>query len=140
MLYVYTGGRGKTAAALGLALRSVGHGHKVVVIQFKQAGEAGEHKVARRLHPQYEIHQLGEEEGLRFAREVGGRKPNLLILDGVSPAGVEEVVKLVEEIPKEVDVVITAEEAPEELIEKADFVSEMRDVKGKKERRRGVDY
>ena len=105
MLYIYTGeGGGKTTAALGLALRSVGHGHKVVIIQFmKGRKDIGEYKIARRLHPNYEIHQFGREEfidlknparedyelaekGLKFAREVLGRRPNLLVLDELNLA------------------------------------------------------
>jgi cob(I)alamin adenosyltransferase len=153
-LYVYTGeGGGKTTAALGLALRSVGHGHKVVIVQFmKGRKDIGEWKIARRLAPQYEIHQFGREgfvdlknpseedkqlakKGLEFAREVAFRKPNLLILDELNLAvavgllKLEEVMKLLDEIPKEVVVVVTGRYAPKELIDRADFANEVKDVK-----------
>jgi len=154
LLYLYTGeGGGKTTAALGLALRSVGHGHKVVIIQFmKGRKDVGEYKIARRLHPNYEIHQFGREEfvdlknpskedkelaekGVGFAREVLGRKPNLLVLDELNLAvsvglvKVEDVLKLLDEAPKETVLAITGRYAPKELIEKADFVNEVKDVK-----------
>jgi cob(I)alamin adenosyltransferase len=154
LLYLYTGeGGGKTTAALGLALRSVGHGHKVVVIQFmKGRKDIGEYKIARRLHPHYEIFQFGREEfvdlknpsredkelaekGLKFAREELGKKPNLMVLDELNLAvstgllRVEDVVKLLDEAPKDMVIAITGRHAPKELIERADFVNEVKDVK-----------
>ena len=63
-LYFGTGG-GKTANALGLALRSVGHNKKVVIIQFfKWRDDIGEYLVKDRLAPNYEIHQFGREAWL----------------------------------------------------------------------------
>jgi cob(I)alamin adenosyltransferase len=60
-VYLYTGtGGGKTANALGLALRSVGHGKKVVIIQFfKWRKDIGEYMIRQKLAPLYEIHQFG---------------------------------------------------------------------------------
>ena len=60
-IYLYTGtGGGKTANALGLALRSVGHGKSVVIIQFfKWRKDIGEYKIREKLAPYYEIHQFG---------------------------------------------------------------------------------
>jgi len=60
-IYLYTGtGAGKTTNALGLALRSVGHKHKVVIIQFlKWWKKTGEYKIRNRLKPYYEIYQFG---------------------------------------------------------------------------------
>jgi cob(I)alamin adenosyltransferase len=154
LLYLYTGeGGGKTTAALGLALRSVGHGHKVVIVQFmKGRKDIGEYKIARRLAPQYEIHQFGREgfvdlknpskedcelaeKGLAFARKMMGRKPNLLVLDELNLAvsvglvKLEDAVRLLDEAPKETVVVVTGRNAPKELVERADFVNEVRDVK-----------
>ena len=63
-LYIGTGG-GKTANALGLALRSVGHGKKVVVIQFlKWREDIGEYLIKNRLAPHYEIYQFGRKAWL----------------------------------------------------------------------------
>jgi len=154
LLYLYTGeGGGKTTAALGLALRSVGHGHKVVVVQFmKGRKDIGEYKIARILKPHYEIHQFGREgfidlknpskedrelaeKGLAFAREVAGRRPNLLILDELNLAiavglvKLEDVMKVLDETPEGTVVVITGRNAPKELVERADFVNEVKDVK-----------
>jgi len=65
-VYLYTGsGGGKTANALGLALRSVGHGKSVVIIQFlKWREDIGEYLIKNRLAPYYEIYQFGREAWL----------------------------------------------------------------------------
>ena len=65
-IYLYTGtGGGKTANALGLALRSVGHGKSVVIIQFfKWRKDIGEYLIKDRLAPNYEIYQFGREAWL----------------------------------------------------------------------------
>ncbi len=73
-IYLYTGsGGGKTTNALGLALRSIGHNHKVVMIQFlKYWKNTGEYKAMKKLKPYYEIHQFG--------------RPGWFKLDGKKPA------------------------------------------------------
>jgi len=154
-VYLYTGtGGGKTTNALGLALRSVGHGHKVVIIQFmKWWKNTGEYKIRKRLEPHYEIYQfgrkgwiglsnLGEEDkklakkGLKFAEKIVQEKePHLLVLDEINLAvhcrllDANEVFELLDKIPKKTDVVLTGRYAPKELVERADFVNEIIDVK-----------
>src|SRR4030042_6725618 len=104
-IYLYHGsGGGKTTNALGLALRSVGHGNRVIIVQFmKGRKDIGEYKIAKRLHPDYEIYQFGREdwvdlknpseedkrrarEGLLFAQKSLKLEPNLLILDEIGLA------------------------------------------------------
>lgn len=154
-IYLYTGtGGGKTANALGLALRSVGHKHKVVIIQFlKWWKNTGEYKIRKKLKPYYEIYlfgregwiglgNLGEEdknlakEGLEFAKKlVMEKKPHLLVLDEVNLAlhchllDLDEVMKFLYSLPEETDVVLTGRYAPKKLIDKADFVNEVKDLK-----------
>jgi len=166
-LYYGTGG-GKTANALGLALRTVGHNRKVVIIQFfKWKKDIGEYLVQEKLKPYYEVYQfgreawLGEEEktaefgGERFAVEsvkardkelarkaldfaaqvMRERKPHLLVLDEIGLATqwklleVEDVLKLLDNVPEETTVVMTGRLAPKELIDRADFVNEVQAVK-----------
>jgi cob(I)alamin adenosyltransferase len=64
LVYLWTGeGAGKTTSALGVALRSVGHGKKVVIIQFlKGQKNIGEYKIKKRLEPEYEIRQFGRSK------------------------------------------------------------------------------
>lgn len=169
--YLFTGeGAGKTTNALGLALRSVGHKHKVVIIQFlKWWEETGEYKIAEMLKPYYEIYQFGRKdwigfknlteedkslckEALNFAVEtVKNKKPNLLILDEINLAlylkllSLEEVINCLNQIfniSEKTDVVLTGRYAPKELIEKVDFVNEIIDVKHPKKipTTKGVQY
>jgi cob(I)alamin adenosyltransferase len=67
-IYLYTGsGGGKTTNALGLALRSIGHKHKVIMIQFlKWWKNTGEYKILRKLKPYYEIYQFGRPGWFRL--------------------------------------------------------------------------
>ena len=153
-VYLYTGtGAGKTTNALGLALRSIGHGHKVVIIQFlKWWKNTGEYKIRKKLS-NYEIYQFGRKgwigleslteedkkltkEGLGFAKKImKTKKPHLLILDEICLAlyckllGVNDVLELLKNIPKRTDIVLTGRFAPKELIDRADFVNEIIDSK-----------
>lgn len=178
-MYYGTGG-GKTANALGLALRSVGHGKKVVIIQFlKWKKDIGEYLIRDRLKPYYEIYQFGREawlgeedkvaefgeekfnveaaksqdralakKGLDFAAEVLKKKPDLLILDEVNLAAewklleVKDVLKLLDKVPEETTVVLTGRLAPKELIDRADFVNVVEQVKMPKrfEMKEGIQY
>jgi cob(I)alamin adenosyltransferase len=167
-IYLYTGtGAGKTANALGLALRSVGHKRKVIIIQFlKWWKNTGEYKVRNLLAPCYEIYQfgrkgwhglsnLGEEDkklvrkGLKFAEKiVKEKKPDLLVLDEINLVlyckllDAKEVLEFLNKIPKKTDVVLTGRYAPEELVERAQFVNEIVDVKYPEEMvtTKGIQY
>lgn len=167
-VYLYTGtGAGKTTNALGLTLRSVGHKHKVVIIQFlKWWRNTGEYKIRRMLAPYYEIYQfgrrgwhglsnLGEEDkrlaqkALKFAEKiVKEKKPHLLVLDEINLAlhckllDVKEVLDFLCKIPKRTDVVLTGRYAPKELIDRAEFVNEIVAVKMPKEMvtTKGIQY
>jgi len=167
-VYLFTGtGPGKTTSALGLALRAVGQGKKVVIVQFlKWWKNTGEYKIRERLSPHYEIHQfgrkgwmkkeeLGEEDrelvrkGLEFAERIAKeKKPDLLILDelnlvaGWKLVGVEEILKLLDNLPKKTDVVLTGRYAPKGLRERADVVVEVREIKIPEpfQAKRGIQY
>ena len=154
-IYLYSGtGAGKTASALGLALRSVGHRHRVVIIQFmKWWKNTGEYKIKDMLKPYYEIYQFGREdwhglsnlddtdrklakEGLAFAEKVlKEKKPHLLVLDEINLAiycrllDLKEVIAFLDSLPEETDVVLTGRFAPRELFDRADFVNEILDIK-----------
>lgn len=153
-IYLYHGtGGGKTTSALGLALRSVGQGNKVIIVQFmKGRKDIGEYMISSRLCPDYEIHQFGSEgwvnldnpseedrrraqEGLVFVRKALDSKPNLLVLDEIGLAAhvnlisTIEILEILDSIPEKTDVVITGRWVPRELVERADFVNEITDVK-----------
>lgn len=167
-VYLYTGtGAGKTANALGLALRSVGHKRKVIIIQFlKWWKNTGEYKIRDMLSPYYEIYQFGREgwiglgnlneedrelahRALKFAEvQVKEKKPHLLILDEINLAlysgllDIREVLEFLDRIPEKTDTVLTGRYAPEELIGRADFVNEIVPVKHPKETvtEQGIQY
>ncbi len=168
-VHLYTGeGEGKTTNALGMALRAVGHGYKVIVIQFmKGRKNIGEYKVKEKLGSNYEIHQFGSrefidlynpgpediaraQEALEFAGKQLKRKPKLLILDEVNLAAafklidVKDVLDLLDEIPPETTVILTGRRAPEKLIDRADLVTEMLEVKHPMAKglpaRKGIEY
>jgi cob(I)alamin adenosyltransferase len=179
-LYIGTGG-GKTANALGLALRSVGHNKHVVIVQFfKWKKDIGEVLVQDKLKPYYQIFQFGREawlgerdqnaefagerftvegvkahdkklakEALDFAEKtMREKKPHLLVLDEVGLAAhwkmldVEDLLRLLKKVPAETTVVMTGRMAPKELIERADFVNEVTQVKmpRKFELTEGIQY
>lgn len=151
------GGKGKTTAALGLALRAAGHGQKVLILQFiKGAWKTGEAKIMKRLEPEIEMEQLGKgfikfkagkllvtekdrdnaKESLRYAIEkINSGKYDMVILDEINNiiayglVGVREVIDLIKERPKGLSLVLTGRGAPGELVEIADTVSEIREIK-----------
>jgi cob(I)alamin adenosyltransferase len=151
LIQVYTGdGKGKTTAALGLALRAVGRGLRVVMIQFlKGDQETGELNTARRLSPDLIIKPMGRkgfvdpgdpgDEDIRLARGalqeatkiLDERLCDLLVLDEVNVAvsfGLLEeaaVLKLMDDKPDDVELVLTGRGAPSSFVEKADLVTTM---------------
>ncbi|WP_027717137.1 cob(I)yrinic acid a,c-diamide adenosyltransferase [Desulfovirgula thermocuniculi] len=153
LVLVFTGnGKGKTTAALGMGLRAWGQGMKVLVLQFIKGGwKYGELAAAARLSPGFEIRQLGEgftwvgeEEAHRQAARAALEEAkkaideggcDLLILDEILYAlkfglvSLEEVIDLIDRKPSHLHLVLTGRDAPPEVIEKADLVTEMREVK-----------
>jgi cob(I)alamin adenosyltransferase len=168
MIYLYTGeGVGKTTSALGLVLRAVGQKKKVVIIQFmKGRKDIGEWKIRNKLAPYYQIYQFGRKEfikpiskpkqadfelarrGLAFAKKILKKKPFLLILDEINLAinigliSLENVLELLDNVPKGTNIVLTGRRASRKLIEKADMVNEMRVVKMPKrvKAEKGIQY
>ncbi len=168
LVHLYTGsGGGKTTSALGLAMRALGHNQKVIMIQFlKGRKDIGEYKIQEKLLPNFEIHQFGTPEfvdpknlrpidyelakkALEFTGKALKRSPNLLILDEINLAAagglvkIEDVLKLLEKVPKRTIVVLTGRHAPDEFINRADVVTTVEDIKGMKKRtpaRKGYEY
>ena len=153
-IQVYTGnGKGKTTAALGLALRAVGRGLRVCVFQFiKGGGPYGEHLIADKLAPLFTIIQTGRpgwvnttdisedrqaaQEALERARGIiTSGDYDLVVLDEINGAvgyglvDVEQVLELISLKPEQTELVLTGRNAHEKVIEAADLVTEMREVK-----------
>jgi cob(I)alamin adenosyltransferase len=154
MVCVFTGnGKGKTSAAFGMAFRFLGHGKRVVVIQFLKGRRTGELLLKKNL-PGIDIVQFGTEEfvdlknpskddrqraieAMLYTKKIvtGTYRPDLLILDeanvAVAAGLIDEidVLELMQELPEEIDLVLTGRGATEKIMEKADLVTEMKDVK-----------
>jgi cob(I)alamin adenosyltransferase len=154
MVHVYTGhGKGKTTAALGLALRAIGHGFKVCMIQFMKGDpEYGELRAARHL-PGFIVRQFGHrghvnrqnpsEEDVLLARQalayarkiITSGEYELVILDEINVAldfklvDLQEVLAIVRDKPARTELVLTGRDAPGALIQAADLVTEMREIK-----------
>jgi len=157
LLVVYTGnGKGKTTAALGMVVRAVGYDWKICIIQFvKGSWKYGELKGIKRLEPNVELHTVGEGfvgivddkkefsehqkaagEGVKFALEkIKSGTYNLIILDELNVAAKlnlvskDEVLSIIETASGKQHLVITGRDAPDYLIEKADLVTEMKEIK-----------
>ena len=177
LLIVYTGnGKGKTSAALGACLRALGHGWKVLVIQFFKGDWPvvfGELEVAKRLGPQFEVLQLGKG----FVKHMGDTKPfdehlaaakdalrtakekitsgiyDLIVLDeliyaidyaGVQLVTLDEVLELIDAKPPSLHVIMTGRNAPQPIVDRADLVTEMQEIKHPWQQQipaqQGIDY
>ena len=164
---VYTGnGKGKTTAALGLVVRAVGAGLKVFIGQFLKTGTYSEVSALEKFGPSVVLEQFGgkrfirqeptEEDrrraaaGLARAREtVSSGEYDLIVLEeinvavsmGLIPAA--EVLELIRTKPSRVEIVLTGRRAAPEIIEAADLVTEMREIKHYYQRgvtsRRGIE-
>ncbi|HEY9808280.1 MAG TPA: cob(I)yrinic acid a,c-diamide adenosyltransferase [Halomicronema sp.] len=154
LIIVHTGtGKGKTTAALGMVLRSLGHGFQVGIVQFiKGAWEPAEKEILSRFEPQIEFYAMGEgftwetqdrqrdaqkaQEGwLKGLSLIRNPAVKLVLLDEINVAlklgylNVEEVVAGLEEKPEDNHVILTGRGAPAALIERADLVTEMTLIK-----------
>jgi cob(I)alamin adenosyltransferase len=158
LVHVYTGnGKGKTTSALGLCFRALGRGFTVHFIQFMKGdpdyGEIRSATIISEMHvkqfgtgsfiqkrdPSNEDIRLAED-GLGHARKVMELLPNkgknaLIVLDELNVAlhfelvTLEDVIRLIRERPTELELVITGRGARPEIIEIADYVTEMREIK-----------
>ncbi len=154
LVEVYTGdGKGKTTAALGLAIRAVGRDLKVYIGQFMKTSDFGEHEALARFENEITLEQYGsgefqfeetpsEEEIERAENGVKKIRKALLsgdydivIADEICVAyyfdllDLEILIDLIDVKPENVELVLTGRKAPEELIDQSDLVSEIKEIK-----------
>jgi cob(I)alamin adenosyltransferase len=169
-IQIYTGdGKGKTTCALGLALRAIGQGFHVFMVQFMKGWGTGEACIAaQRLAPDFTLRHFGrpalvnlrapDPEDLALLREawdvarqvLAAGEHDLVILDEINVALAFNLIPLAEALealrrrPAWVEVVLTGRQAPKELIKIADLVTEMRPIKHYYEAgvpaRRGIEW
>ena len=153
MIQVYTGnGKGKTTAAIGLALRSLGRGRRVALLQFLKLNETGEMRGLSRFE-NCQVQQFGTsdfiteetakeldrqlaQEGCSRAEEIlCDKAADLVILDEINVAlhlkliKLERVIDLIAACPPEIELVLTGRDCPQEIISLADYVSEIKEIK-----------
>ena len=171
LLMVFTGnGKGKTSAAMGTALRAVGQGFKVLMLQFiKGSWHYGELDAVRSFGDAFEIRQMGrgfvkvgsekpDPEDIRLAREawkaaveaMHSGQYDMLVLDEINYAihygmiPIEAVLEGLAGRPERLHVICTGRNAHEKLMEAADLVSEIKQLKHPYEKgilaQRGIEY
>jgi cob(I)alamin adenosyltransferase len=152
-VHVYTGdGKGKTTAALGLALRAAGAGWNVFFAQFAKGMPTSEQTALKRFDDRITIRQYGQtafirgepnaediasaQRGLGECREaIASGEYRLVILDeaNLGPTlqlfTVEDLLQLVDARPDEVELVVTGRGADRRLLDRADLVTEMQEIK-----------
>lgn len=172
LVQVYTGdGKGKTTAALGQALRALGWNLKVCVFQFlkhkkNKSGELisakkfkGKLKIIRgkQMHPYF----TKKSTSVRLIREINNmfdqvikviraKKYDIIILDEINNCmndgfiSTDKVLKVLYKKPKNVEIILTGRNAPYEIINKADLVTEMKSIKHPYNKgikiRKGIEY
>jgi len=167
-VYLWTGpGWGKSTSAFGVALRCIGHGLKVSIIQFMKGrkDQIGEYRARKKLGKKYDIRQFGREgwinlknptekdkemakKGLEYAKKAAKKKPFLLVLDEINLAVAiglleeKEVLKFLDKIHPKVHVYLTGRNATRGLKKRADFVKEIIPKKGPKKLvgEKGIDF
>ena len=169
LLIVYTGnGKGKTTAAMGIALRALGHNYRVCIIQFlKGSWKSGEFFSAQRFNDLLDFHikgkgftwqstDIGEDkkaarDAWEFAKStIQSKRYHVIILDELTYliqyalVHESEIVECLNRRSDNLHVVITGRKAPQTLIEEADIVTHMVDVKHPLRKgikaQKGIDY
>ena len=153
MLQIYTGnGKGKTTASLGLGLRAIGADKKVLLIQFLKDGKSSEIKIIKKIN-NFEVKSFGKkgfiskdnliekdynlaQQGFNFVEEViKSKKYDLIILDEINTANyfglikTEDLINLIKKIPSKIELILTGRKASKKLIQLADLVTEMKEIK-----------
>jgi cob(I)alamin adenosyltransferase len=151
---VITGdGKGKTTSAMGQAMRAAGHGKRILIIQFMKGKKYGEVLCTEKHVPDIRIIQCGldsfvmkdnpapvdielAQQGLKIAQEASASENyDMLILDEINVAmdfklvAIKDVLNLIKEKPAGMDIILTGRYAPAEIIDVADTVSEVREIK-----------
>lgn len=169
---IYTGnGKGKTTAALGLVLRAVGYQKKICMIQFiKGSWHYGEMDSSKRLEPEFEMVAVGKgfvgiiddktprkthekiaQEALKISKQkICSKNYDIVILDEINYAvnlglvKLADVLDVIRDRPKNVDLILTGNHAKDEIIAEADLVTEMKEIKHPFRRgikaKKGIDF
>lgn len=152
-IHVYTGAsKGKTTAALGLALRAAGAGLKVFIAQFIKKRKCSEHRALERFGDLITVRRYGTgfimgrkpgkmeigsaRKGFEEVKKIiSSKKYDMVVLDEINVAthygllNAEDIISLMKEKPPGIELILTGKYADKKIIEKADLVTEMREIK-----------
>jgi len=153
MLQIYTGnGKGKTTASLGLGLRAIGAGKKVLLIQFLKDGKSSEIEAIKKLK-NFDVKVFGRKgfigknkilkkdfnlamQGFNFAKKaIESKKYDLIILDEINTVNyfglikTKDILELIKKTPSKMELILTGRNASKEPIQLADLVTEMKEIK-----------
>lgn len=165
MIHIYTGnGKGKTTAGTGLIMRALGAGFSPIIIRFIKNVESSEDVIIRDLSIPVEVFGTGfiinkitddaiemARNGLKRLREIIRQgEYNIILLDEINVAvdlGVvsdEEVLEILDMVSADMEIILTGRGATKRMIEKADLVTEMKDIKHYYQKgvsaRKGIEY
>ncbi len=152
-IQVYTGnGKGKTTAALGLALRAAGAGLKVYIGQFIKSGKYSEIKTLKKLKRNIKVEQFGREcfvtkkpkekdialakRGISIVKNVISKgKYDVAILDEINIAlyfkliPLKDIIEILKNKPKKMEIILTGRHAPKKILKIANLVTDMKEIK-----------
>lgn len=171
LIHIYTGeGKGKTTAAIGLAIRAAGHGMKVIFVQFFKSDDAssGEKEIIKKHIPQIELIRSNIRHPIFTKQTTDDTKVkksifetyeqvkkrvidiDLLVLDEINSVllggwlDIDEFIEFLKNKPEKLEVVLTGRDAPVELVKIADYVTEMLKIKHPFDNgikaRKGIEY
>lgn len=157
LVHVYTGdGKGKTSAALGLALRAISYKKRILIVQFiKGPWRSGELNIVGRLKPylrimamgkgfvkilgdrqSWQVHKKAAQAALKFAkRAMASNKIDILILDEINVAvkerliTIQQIISLIKTKPQKLELVLTGRAGHPKVIQLADYASEIQLIK-----------
>ena len=156
LIHVYTGeGKGKTTAAMGLAMRAAGHGKKVLILQFLKSRSKNSGEIITSRNSNIKIKQFEDQTSPIFdhgvkpselkksikkaiaysIKEIKRNKHDIVIMDefnnllGIKYASISDVKKIIKAKPENLELVFTGRSVPGELMKIADYVTEMRMIK-----------
>lgn len=153
MIHVYIGhGKGKTTAAMGLGLRALGAGQKVLLIQFLKDGTSSELKIIKRIK-NFDLKIFGKKgfieknklskkdydlarQGFNFVQKaIKDNKYDLIILDEINLANyfglikTQDILDLIKKTPSKTELILTGRNPSKRIIQQADLVTEMKQIK-----------
>lgn len=171
-IQIYTGdGKGKTTAALGLALRAAGNNYRVCMVQFLKTSRTGEIESAKKLEGNFKIYRFEKKKGFFWTlndcekeelkeevkkayefclKALENNTCDILIMDEVMAIlsnrllSVEEIIEFIDKKPDNMELILTGRNVPEEILQKADLVTEMKNIKHYMDKgilaREGIEY